>query len=41
MFSNFRRRLMMALQAVKSCFAAGKWLNKEPWTNREGWSNKA
>lgn len=37
--SRFRRRIMLALMAAVSCFAAGFWKDGEPWTDDKGWKD--
>jgi hypothetical protein len=35
--SEFRRRLLMAGQAILSCFSSGVWRELLPWLEDERW----
>lgn len=35
--SAFRRFIMMAQVAVRSCFGSGHWIGYKPWVGYERW----
>lgn len=35
--STFRRFIMMAASAVRSCFGSGRWMGWKPWIGTDRW----
>lgn len=33
------RKLIWAINMVRSCFGGGSWRNDLPWNNDDGWKN--
>lgn len=31
--------IYLVWQAIRSCFGAGYWVNKQGWSNKDGWKN--
>lgn len=37
--SFFRRMLMMAAKAIRSCFGSGVWRGDKPWIGTDKWKS--